>query len=135
MSETPDTELRNRIDTIEEAYEFMLAYAAQGRDREDDSEGGGVREFLGNAVKALDGLHQIVQEHAASVPTITDQWADYLDILKSDVARAQTLITFTLSQPILSSELIDNLNATNHIRTLLTDIFLLDSAFDAHQNA
>jgi len=37
--------------------------------------------------------------------------------------------------PILSSELIDTLNATNHVRALLTAKFLLDSAFDAHENA
>ena len=135
MSESPDTEFRNRIDAIEEAYEYMLAYAAQGLDRDDKAEEGGIRKFLANAIDALDGLHHVVEERVNSVSTIDDQWTDYLTILKSDAARAQTLLAFTLSQPILSSELIDNLNATNHIRTLLTDIFLLDSAFDAHENA
>jgi hypothetical protein len=135
MSDAPETELRNRIDAIEEAYEFMLAYAAQGIDRDDESETGGVRKFLSNAAQALDGLHQVVMDQAKSTPTIADQWTDYLKILKTDAAKAHTMIIFTLSQPILSSELIDNLNATNHIRTLLTDIFLLDSAFDAHDNA
>ena len=134
MSENPASELQDRIDTIEEAYEFMLAYAAQGREREDESESGGIRAFLANATKALDGLHQIAEERAGSVAA-ADQWADYLAILKSDAARAQTLISFTLSQPILNSELIDNLNATNHIRTILTDIFLLDSALDAHEKS
>lgn len=134
MSDDPVLELRNRIDAIEEAYEFMLAYAAQGLDRDDKSEAGGIRKFLANAVEALDGLHQVVQERAGSVPTIADQWTDYLEILKTDAARAQKLFAFALSQPVLGSELIDNLNATNHIRTLLTDIFLLDSAFEAHDN-
>lgn len=135
MSETPETELRNRIDAIEEAYEFMLAYAAQGLDRDDATEAGGIRKFLANAVAALDGLPEIVEQRADSVATIGDQWAGFLEILKTDAAKARTLFAFALSQPILGSELIDNLNATNHIRTLLTDIFLLDSAFDAHDKA
>jgi hypothetical protein len=31
-----------------------------------------------------------------------------------------------LSQPAISSQLIDNLNASIHLRALLTDLFLLD---------
>ncbi|MBT4118011.1 MAG: hypothetical protein HOB64_16570, partial [Rhodospirillaceae bacterium] len=46
-----------------------------------------------------------------------------------------TLLEFAAAQPFLSSELIDNLNATNHVRTLLTDVFLLDSALDANAGA
>jgi hypothetical protein len=30
-----------------------------------------------------------------------------------------------LSQPALSSQLIDNLNASSHVRALLTDLFLV----------
>jgi hypothetical protein len=135
MSDDPASELRNRIDAIEEAYEFMLAYAAQGLDRDDKSDAGGIRKFLANASEALEGLDRVVQERAGSAPTIDDQWTDFLEIFKTDAARAQTLFDFALSQPILGSELIDNLNATNHVRTLLTDIFLLDSAFDAHDKA
>jgi hypothetical protein len=33
-----------------------------------------------------------------------------------------------LAQKALSSQLIDNLNASIHIRALLTDIFLIDEA-------
>lgn len=135
MSDSPETDLRERIDAIEEAYEYMLAYAAQGRDREDESEDGGIRMFLGQAVAALEGLPLVAKERLAAMSIPAAPWADYLDILGSDAARARTLIEFALSQPALSSELIDNLNATNHVRTLLTDVFLLDSAFGAHENA
>ena len=42
--------LSERIDAIESGYEFMLAYAAQGRDTDRDSSGSGagfeLREFL-----------------------------------------------------------------------------------------
>ena len=46
----------SRCDAIEECYEFMLAYAAQGLPSDQGSESGGqVREFLHRAVEALDG--------------------------------------------------------------------------------
>src|ERR1019366_7141489 len=46
-----------RGETIEECYEFMLAYAAQGLPSDDGSRAGGqVREYLNRAVNALTGL-------------------------------------------------------------------------------
>ncbi|OGA19621.1 MAG: hypothetical protein A3G25_01590 [Betaproteobacteria bacterium RIFCSPLOWO2_12_FULL_63_13] len=38
---------------------------------------------------------------------------------------------FMLAQPAIGSALIDNLNASLHLRSLLTDVFLIDSVFDA----
>ena len=50
---------------IEECYEFMLAYAAQGLPSDEGSRAGGqVREFLNRAAKALDGL---AESFAASI--------------------------------------------------------------------
>ncbi|MBT3550838.1 MAG: hypothetical protein HOO19_21420 [Rhodospirillaceae bacterium] len=135
MSETPASDLKERIDTIEEAYELFLAYAAQGRERDDESEAGGVRAFLGKAIGALDGLHGAAIEAAGNASQGAREWASYLEIVKDDAARAKTLLEFAAAQPFLSSELIDNLNATNHVRTLLTDVFLLDSALDANAGA
>ena len=132
MSETASSDLKDRIDTIEEAYEYMLAYAAQGLERENESDSGGIRGFLSNAAKALEDIHQVAHERAAALASDADQWNAYLEILKTDAATAQILINFALMQPVLGSELIDNLNATSHVRALLTDVFLLDSALDAH---
>jgi hypothetical protein len=33
-----------------------------------------------------------------------------------------------LAQPKMSSQLVDNLNASIHVRALLTDVFLIDEA-------
>ena len=53
-------EIWNRCDAMEECYEFMLAYAAQGLPSDQGSESGGqVREFLHRAVQALAGLSEI----------------------------------------------------------------------------
>src|SRR5262249_59430142 len=53
MAENSEPTLAERIEAVEQAYEFMLAYAAQGRE---DEGGGSVREYLGRAAAALDGL-------------------------------------------------------------------------------
>jgi hypothetical protein len=49
-------ELAQRCETIEHAYEFMLAYAAQGLAGDAASHAGGqLRELLSRAASALDG--------------------------------------------------------------------------------
>ena len=51
------TDLTDRCNAIEECYEFMLAYAAQGLGRDEGSQSGGqLRRFLEKAVDALSGL-------------------------------------------------------------------------------
>ena len=40
-----------------------------------------------------------------------------------------------LAQRIISSQLIDNLNASIHLRALLTDLFLMDEIFKVHRTA
>ena len=54
------SEIGNRCEAVEECYEFMLAYAAQGlRTDEGSKSGGQVRGFLQRAVKALTGLAEV----------------------------------------------------------------------------
>src|SRR5580658_9648179 len=49
--------ISERCNTIEESYEFMLAYAAQGLPSEEGSKSGAqIREFLNRVVKAISGL-------------------------------------------------------------------------------
>ena len=53
------SEIRDRCDIMEECYEFMLAYAAQGFPSDQGSKSGGqIREFLRRAVAALEGLSE-----------------------------------------------------------------------------
>ena len=52
MAEGPGT-LAEAIDVIEETYEFMLAYAAQGRRGDEEDRDTGIRERLRRAEAAL----------------------------------------------------------------------------------
>jgi hypothetical protein len=80
-----DADLSARIDVIERGYEYLLAYAAQGRQEE------------------------------------------------RDARTARSAIGLALSRPAISSMLVDNLNASVHLRALLTDVFLLEQALKVSQ--
>ena len=118
--------LAQRIEAIEQAYEFMLAYAAQGRE---DEGGGSVRQFLERAADALDGLAAA----AASSPsgqevTSHPAFAVFLEVVEADARKAGAALRIVLAQKSISSQLVDNLNASIHLRALLTDVFLIDEA-------
>jgi hypothetical protein len=53
---------------------------------------------------------------------------EFLEVVKADAVRARTAFRFVLAQRAIGSQVVDNLNATTHVRTLLTDLFLLDEA-------
>jgi len=121
------TKIWERFEAIEECYEFMLAYAAQGLPRDEGSESGRqVREFLNRAVEALDGLAEgcaiTVQEEGRERG---DRLEAFLDVLDRDARDSLAAMELVLAQPAISSQLIDNLNASIHLRALLTDVFLL----------
>jgi hypothetical protein len=122
----PDTasplSLPERIEIIEQCYELMLAYAAQGRQNDTD-DSGSIRRFLLRADAALDGLAACLR---ASVAERAGAYADFIDVLEQDARRTRAAFRLVLAQRALSSQLIDNLNASIHIRALLTDIFLID---------
>ncbi len=124
MSDT--SELSRRIETIETGYEYLLAYAAQGRQSE---EGSDVRRSLEDMAAALDGLGAIVVSAVGGV-AIHD-WPDTAEFLATvghDARLARGAIGLVMSRPAISSLLIDNLNASVHLRALLTDLFLVDQA-------
>lgn len=116
--------LAQRIDTIEEAYEFMLAYAAQGRREEGEA---GIREFLKRADAALEGLTSAAAGSVRQLPTAA-AYSPFIDVLGQDVQKAQAAIRLVLAQRSISSQIIDNLNASIHLRALLTDLFLIDES-------
>ena len=54
-------DLKQRIEAIESGYEFMLAYAAQGRETDKGAAAGrNVREYLDKMVAALENLSAVV---------------------------------------------------------------------------
>src|ERR1700722_12338684 len=122
------SEVGRRCGAVEEGYEFMLAYSAQGlRTHEGSKLGGQVREFLQRAVKFLTGRAEVctvaVREEGLEP---AEKYAAFLAVLDRDSRDSLAAIELVLAQAVISSQLIDNLNASIHLRALLTDLFLLD---------
>ena len=125
--------LNDRIDAIESGYEFMLAYAAQGRNTDRDSSGSGagfeLREFLQKMETALDGLGAEIMAVADQQEAELGPSKVFLEAIDDDARKALGLIRLVKAQPDVSSLLIDNVNASIHLRALLTDLFVIDEAF------
>ena len=122
--------LNARCNTVEEAYEFMLAYAAQGLPHEHGSPSGSqIREFLRTCERALDGLAdaagRAVRHMHLEDPAPYDAFVTVLD---HDARNAMAAVRLVLAQPSIGSQLVDNLNASSHVRAVLTDVFLFDEA-------
>ncbi|MGH9142395.1 MAG: hypothetical protein ACRD2I_14780 [Vicinamibacterales bacterium] len=129
-------ELGSRINVIEEAYEFMLAYASQGLASDQGSDTGReAREFLKRCDNALSGLGDFLDAFSARAGV--DPVAPYrafIAVVDRDARDAQAAIQLVLAQTGISSQLVDNLNASIHLRALLTDLFLIDEVFKSHRS-
>jgi len=107
--------LHDNIETIESGYEFLLAYAAQGRESDAGPGGSEVRTTLGGmAVAAADIASELANDTR-----------DFSAVVVGDAEKSRAAISLVLDQENISSELVDNLNASIHLRALLTDLFLL----------
>ena len=131
------TVLSAHCNTIEETYELMLAYAAQGLSGDAGSHSGGqLREFLNRAAAALGELaavfRTLIQEERLQP---AEKYHAFLDVLERDARDALAAVQLVLSQASISSQLIDNLNASIHLRALLTDLFLIDEIIKTLPNA
>jgi len=128
-------EIGERCDAIEECYEFMLAYAGKGLPGEEGSQAGGeIRQYLQRAAHALAGLAK------SYTKTIEKQrlepagkYQAFLGVLDRDARDSLAAIELVLAQSVISSQLIDNLNASIHLRALLTDLFLIEEILAAQR--
>lgn len=130
MTDLDNGELAQRIEVIEKAYEYMLAYAAQGYEASHEAQrNNDVRLHLDAMNEALDNLGEIAK--ALSIKVDEDKsgaYQSFLEALSDDAKKTQGIVRLTLARSGISSQLIDNLNASIHVRALLTDLFLLDEA-------
>jgi hypothetical protein len=120
--------LSSRSNAIEEAYEFMLAYAAQGLPNEEASVSGSqIRDFLRRCDAALAGLGEAITHCVRRLGLESPEpYHAFITVLERDVQGAQAAVQLVLAQPSIGSQLVDNLNASIHLRAVLTDLFLLD---------
>ena len=60
-----------------------------------------------------------------------EKYDAFITVLNRDARDARAAVGLVLAQPSISSQLIDNLNASIHLRALLTDLFLIDELLKA----
>ena len=115
-----------RSDAIEECYEFLLGYAAQGLPSDEGNPAGReVRNHLEHAREALSGLPESCRRAISDYQLAPSEKYDaFCSMLERDSRDSLVAIELVLAQPAIGSQLIDNLNASSHVRTLLTDLFL-----------
>jgi hypothetical protein len=126
-----------RCEAIEECYEFMLAYAGQGLASDEGSQAGSqIREFLRRAAQAITGLAESCTQSAEQEGVESDgKYKAFLAVLERDALDSLAALDLVLVQPAISSQLIDNLNASIHLRALLTDLFLFDEILKAQRKS
>ncbi|NOX68595.1 MAG: hypothetical protein GXP15_05365 [Gammaproteobacteria bacterium] len=112
--------MHDQIETIESGYEYLLAYAAQGKDT--DETGGDAASEVRTRLTAM-------AEAASSISSSLDgDDRTFGWVILDDARKAHAAISLVLEQKGISSEMVDNLNASIHLRALLTDLFLLSEA-------
>jgi len=117
------TDLLDRCDAIEECYEFMLGYAGKGVPGDQGSD---LRRQLERAAAALDGIGAACLVALGGVDGESlERSRNFLSVLERDASSSLAAIQMVLAQSSISSQLIDNLNASIHLRALLTDLFLI----------
>ena len=84
----------------------------------------GFLEATEEALVFLDEDLEVVMESLDS----SSEFLALADVVRQDAHKTRVAVTLVKVQPAISSQLIDNLNASIHFRALLTDLFLLDEA-------
>lgn len=123
-------ELRARIELVETGYEFMLAYAAQGRDREEEgSSGPSIRAQIRSLHESLNVLSDLFEVEIKRTPaTSRPTLLAFNQILSEEAHRATAAVAVVLVLKNISSQVVDNLNASTYLRSILTGMFLMDEA-------
>ena len=121
------------VNTIESSYEFCLAYAAQGKDIENQKGGSSeIRTEISALSEALTNVGQAAVVHIKATQEPSEAFNSATDLLIQDALKASVMVQLVLSNHNISSQLVDNLNASSHLRCVLTDLFLIDEAMSAN---
>ena len=122
---TNSTEIRKNIELVEEAYEFMLAYAAQGRaDEGAGPDGAHIRTFLTQFSDATDRIIEDLDK--LSKPN--GEMGTSINSAKSDAETVKSVMSIMLQKKNISSEMVDNANGLITVRSYLTALFFIDKA-------
>jgi hypothetical protein len=118
-------DIRTQIEAVEEAYEYMLAYAAQGRAEEGAGpDGAQIRTFLKNFNQAVSAIAGMID----ALPGADGEAEGFVASLRKDSETMSSVLRIMLARDNISSEVVDNTNGLISVRSYLTSLFFLDKA-------
>ncbi len=118
-------EIEEDIEAIESGYDFLLAFAAQGRPAQKETGPGP------HARPVIEGIASAMKNIATVFSGNED---DFEQVIARDCRNAGAALDFILKQEKLGSEMVDNLNASIHLRAVLADLFLYSEALKPLDN-
>lgn len=122
-------ELQRSVDAIEGGYEYLLAYAAQGLTTDEGQPNREqLRTYLARMDEGMAGLEAACRGAIAGAGVPAPHLDAFLSVVGRDAAEALAALRVVSGMKGISSQLVDNLNASVHVRALLTDLFLIDEA-------
>src|SRR5579862_6998446 len=135
MPQAMPTDIQQLSERIEECYEFTLSYAARGLAGEEGSEQSRqLRDHLTRAVEAMRGLESSCNEAMRQDQLEpAEKYEAFFTVLRRDANSAIAAIELVLAQSAIGSQLIDNLNASIHLRALLADLFLVTEILEVRR--
>jgi hypothetical protein len=135
MQQAMPTEVEDFCETIEDCYEFTLSYAAKGVAADESSDlGRQLREKLTRAADAMRGLEAGCEALVKTQQVMpAEKYQPFFAVLARDAQDSVAAVELVLAQPVIGPQLIDNLNASIHVRALLTDLFLVTEILSARQ--
>jgi hypothetical protein len=128
MSSTPVTELREAIERMEVAYEFLISFAGEGVDRESvQSSTDQVNDYVTTFESALEDGH----EAAAAVPDRHDEFDDgdyaaFVAGMEPEIEEARTVLRVLAGRDIITSAMADNINGMSVFQSVMMKFFFLD---------
>ena len=114
-------DLADNIETIEAGYEFLLAYAAQGRPAGAET---GPGPHARVTIQGMAGAMTAINAALANSENAFER------VIAEDCYKAGAALGFLLAQEKIGSEIVDNLNASIHLRAVLTNLFLYSEAIE-----
>jgi hypothetical protein len=129
---TPVTDLRNEIESMEVAFEFLISYAGQGVGQEGpQTENDQLREYViqfeESIAAAFEAARAVPDEHEEFDTTEFD---DFLDQMEPEIEEALTVVRLLSSLDRITSAQVDNMNGMSVFQSVMMKFFFLDELTD-----
>jgi hypothetical protein len=128
MTDTPASDLRDAIERIEIAYEYLISFAGEGIDRETVKAGTSqTKDYVADFDSGLEDGY----EAALAVPDRhdefdTENYRAFLDDMASEIDEARTVLQLLGEQESVTSPMADNLNGMAVFQSVMMKFFFLD---------